>query len=94
MIEITAIKMGGSQQDHEHIAAVKWRNTSTLAIGQSTTQAIIDWLGESQANQAVVAQDGTWVYVGVETVNGKAPYIRTHADGQWRDNLLTLPRFE
>jgi hypothetical protein len=93
MIEITAVKMQGGQ-DHEHIAAVKWRNTSTLATGQSTTQAIIDWLGESQANQAVVAHDGTWVYVGVETDEGEASFIRTHADGQWQNNLLALPRFE
>jgi Protein of unknown function (DUF3892) len=93
MIEITAVKMQGGE-DHDHIAAVKWRNTSTLAIGQSTTQAIIDWLGESQANQAVVAHNGTWVYVRVMFVEGKALYLRTYADGQWQDNLLALPRFE
>ncbi len=79
---------------HEHIEAVRWRNTSTLAIGQSTVQAIIDWLGESQANQAVVAHGGTWVYVGVVRVEGKAPYIRTQADGQPQNNLLELPHFE
>lgn len=93
MIEITAIKMQGGG-GHEHVDAVRWRNTSTLATGQSTTQTIVDWLSESQANQAVVAAGGTWVYVGVVRVEGKAPYIRTHADGKPQDNLLDLPRFE
>jgi hypothetical protein len=93
MIEITAVKMQEGSDDHEHIVAVKWRNTSTLATGQSTTQAIVDWLNESQANQAVVAHNGTWVYVGVTSGDGKASFIRTHADGQPQNNLLDLPRF-
>lgn len=93
MIEITAVKMLGGDE-HQHIAAVKWRNTSTFATGQSTTKAIVDWLSESQANQAVVADGSTWVYVRVVRVEGHTPYIRTYADGQWTDNLRALPRFD
>ena len=28
--------------------------------------------------------------VGVVRVAGKAPYLRTHADGDWNNNLLSL----
>jgi len=28
--------------------------------------------------------------VGVVRVAGKAPFLRTHADGYWNDNLLSL----
>lgn len=28
--------------------------------------------------------------VGVVYPNGRAPYLRTHADGYWNDNLLAL----
>lgn len=28
--------------------------------------------------------------VGVYQEQGKAPYLRTHADGYWNDNLLSL----
>ena len=28
--------------------------------------------------------------IGVVRVSGRAPYLRTHADGVWNDNLLSL----
>ncbi len=92
MIEITAIRLDGDAR-HEHIAALQWRNTQSGATGQSTRRAIVDWLEESKANQAVVAKNGTWVYVGVCRPKDGPPYLRTHADGTWVDNLLALPRF-
>lgn len=92
MIQITAIKQQGGQ-GHEHISEVQWRNTSTGQTGQSTRQAIADWLSESRANQAVVANGAQWVYVAVCRPTGQPPYIRTHADQEWTDNLLALPRF-
>lgn len=45
------------------------------------------------ANQAVVARDGSWVYVGVCRPAGRLAYLRTYADREWTDNLLALPRF-
>jgi hypothetical protein len=92
MIEITAIHLQGGER-HEHIANVRWRQTSTGETGQSTRQAVVNWLQESKTNQAVVANNGAWVYVGVVTQGSGAPYLRTHADGKWSDNLLALPSF-
>jgi hypothetical protein len=92
MIQITAIKQEGGR-GHEHISAVQWRNTSNGSIGQSTRQAIVDWLSESRANQAVVADGAKWVYVAVVQPANQSAYIRTHADGKWSDNLLALPSF-
>lgn len=91
MIEITAIHLEGSAT-HEHIGMLHWRNLQSGVTGQSTRQAVVNWLEESTANQAVVARDGGWVYVGVWPVHG-IKYLRTHADGVWTDNLLALPRF-
>jgi hypothetical protein len=31
---------------------------------------------------------GRRVYVGVVREQGKIPFLRTHADGKWNDNLL------
>jgi hypothetical protein len=92
MIEITAIRQE-SGKEHEHITDVQWRNTATSATGQSTRQTIVDWLNESKANQAVVANGSQWVYVGVVQPENGPPYIRTHADGEWSDNLIALPPF-
>lgn len=85
-----AIRQQGGK-GHEHISEVQWRNTSTGQPGQSTSQAIVGWLSESRANQAVVANGSQWVYVAVYP--GQRPYIRTHADRKWTDNLLALPHF-
>jgi hypothetical protein len=92
MIEITAISQEGGE-GLEHIASVRWRNTSTFATGQSTRRQIVDWLNESKANQAVVANGSTWVYVAVVQPAGGQPYLRTRADDELSDNLLALPTF-
>jgi hypothetical protein len=34
---------------------------------------------------------GRTAYVAVVRDNVHAPYLRTHADGYWNDNLLALP---
>ena len=34
---------------------------------------------------------GKKAYLGVVRETGKQPYLRTHADGTWNDNLLALP---
>lgn len=93
MIEITAIRMTATGKGHEHIAAFQWRNTQTGGAGQSSREIIVNWLEESKANQAVVANSGSWVYVAVRRPQGQQPYVQTHADGEWSDNLLALPPF-
>lgn len=89
MIEITAIHMSGGTQ-HEHIASVKWKNPATDATGQSTREAMVDWL-ENKNGEAYVTDGKNTVSVLV--VNAKPKYIRTYADGKWTDNLLALPRY-
>ena len=92
MIEITAIRLEGDTK-HEHISSLQWRNIQTGAAGQSTRQAIVDWLEESKANQAVVVRDGNRTYVGVRRPKNRPKYLSTFANGEWTDNLLALPRF-
>jgi uncharacterized protein DUF3892 len=92
MIEITAIRLDGPK-DHEHISSFQWRNTQTGATGQSTRQAMIEWLEESKANQAAVPNNGTWIYVRVRRPAKGPGYLRTYANGDWTDNLLSLPLF-
>lgn len=92
MIEITAIRLAGGA-GHEHISFLQWRNIQTGAAGQSTRQAIVEWLEESKANQAIVTAGGRRAYVAVRSNAGGPKYLRTHADGDWNDNLLSLPRF-
>jgi Protein of unknown function (DUF3892) len=91
MIQITAIKLVGGD-GHEHITDVRWHSASTCA-GQSTREAVVEWLSASSANQAVVAEASKHVSVAVVRPTNEPAYIRTQADGVWTDNLLALPRF-
>jgi hypothetical protein len=89
MVEVTAVHMVGGEQ-HEHIGSVRWTNPATAAKGESTRQAMVEFL-RTPGNRAVVTDGKKTVEVGV--VEANPPYIRTHADGIWTNNLLALPRY-
>jgi hypothetical protein len=89
MVYVTAIHLEGGS-GHEHIASVRWRNPADAKTGQSTKADMVDWIKNKNGDARVT--DGTnTVQVGV--VDASPPYIRTHADGKWTDNLLALPTY-
>ena len=93
MIRITCIKKdGGNHADpHEGIADFGWVNEQTRAAGRSTRDQMIFFL-ERQGGQAYVKDRfGNVAYVSVATTAWGTKYLRTHADGKWTDNLLSLP---
>lgn len=49
---------------------------------------MIDFIDKSNA---VYVHGSPDAQVGV--VRASPPYLRTHADGNWTNNLLSLPRF-
>ena len=72
---------------HEHITHIgnidaKWRLTRETAIAR------ID--AKTEAFFTVDRTTGRKMYIGVVREAGKVPYLRTHADGKWNDNLLAL----
>jgi len=83
--QVTCINKPHRDSAHEHIthignAGAGWRMTRELAISQI----------ESKTNEfyTVDQSTGRRCYVGVVRESGKHPYLRTHADGKWNDNLL------
>jgi hypothetical protein len=90
VVNVTAVHMAGGTQ-HQHIASVRWANPQTAETGQSTREAMVDWIGNRKGVAKVKGSDGSIAQVGV--VNAAPPYIRTYADGDWNDNLLALPRY-
>ena len=86
---ITCINKPHHQSAHEHIThignlAERWRVTRERAILEI----------EANINQyyTVDRMTGKKCYVGVVKEAGKQPYLRTHADGKWNDNLLAQPK--
>ena len=43
---------------------------------------------KTEAYYTVDKGTGKRAYIGVVRETGKAPYLRTYADGKWNDNLL------
>lgn len=83
--EINCINKPNRESKHEHITHIgntdsNWRITRELAIQRIEAQ--------SEAYYTYDRRTGQKAYVGVVRETGKAPHLRTHADGQWNNNLL------
>jgi hypothetical protein len=89
VIYIYAIHPAGGSQ-HRHIASVRWKNTDDGGDGQSTRAEMVRWIRDG-GSAYVCGDAGHLAKVGV--VDGTPPYIRTHVDGYWNDNLLALARY-
>jgi hypothetical protein len=85
--EVTCINKPDRASRHEHIThigniAERWRIMRESAI-QRIDQKLASFYTKDKSNRKV--------YIAVVREASKAPYLRTHADGQWNDNLLALP---
>lgn len=82
-VQVTCINKLTRQNTHEGITHLgnstgKWTRSQVIQWIEAGTNTFYTLVGGKRANVAVV--NGS---------NGK--YVRTHADGQWNDNLLALP---
>jgi hypothetical protein len=74
---------------HEHITHIGgpagggWQLTRESAIARIR--------GKSERFFTLDKTSGGKVYIAVVEEAGKAPYLRTYADGKWNDNLLAQP---
>ena len=85
--EVTCVNKPDRSSPHEHITHIgntsaNWRLTREEAILR------ID--AKREAFYTVDRTTGNRMYVGVVREAGKVPFLRTHADGKWNDNLLAL----
>jgi len=82
-LQVTCVNKQPRNNPHEgitHLGGATWH---------WIRQEVIDSI-EQRTNTFYTLVSGTRADVGVVNgANGK--YVRTHADGQWNDNLLALP---
>lgn len=82
-VQVTCINKQPRNDPHEGIthlggAGWHWTRQQVIASIEAETNTFFTLVGGKRANVAVV--------------NGHSgKYLRTHADGQWNDNLLALP---
>ncbi|RWM26890.1 DUF3892 domain-containing protein [Mesorhizobium sp.] len=82
-VQVTCINKLPRENKHEGITHLgnstgKWARSQVIQWIESGTNTFYTLVGGKRANVGVI-----------NGPNGK--YVRTHADGQWNDNLLALP---
>ena len=86
--EVNAVNKPNRDSRHEHITHIGhngnlWRMRREKVIVRIDTK--------QDTFHTIDKTTGKKVYIGVVREPGKDPYLRTHADGKWNDNLLALP---
>lgn len=85
-VQVTCIRKPNPQSPHEHI-------THVGADGRIwSREQVIAWIGSQQHSFYTLDANGRRADIGVMYEAGKAPYLRTYADGEWNNNLLSLPQ--
>ena len=89
-VYVAAIHLSGGT-GHEHIASFVWVQEGTFKSGISDQMNMAKFIADG--GQVKVSDGLRQAAVGVVRPQGGAPYLRSFADGQWTDNLLSMPRF-
>jgi hypothetical protein len=87
-VQVTCITKPDVLSTHEHI-------THIGGVGWMWTREAVIQSIESKSNTFYVIDpiSGKKAYVGVVRPGGtRNPYLQTHADGKWTNNLLSLPQ--
>lgn len=86
-VEVKCIKKPNPHSQHEHITHLG----NPAAGWQWTVEKVIASI-ESKTNSFYVIDKytGKRSEVGVVRPIGRPPYVRTYADGNWNNNLLSL----
>ncbi|WP_020074917.1 DUF3892 domain-containing protein [Cryocola sp. 340MFSha3.1] len=93
-IEITRVHFEGFSKTHESITRYEYTDLSTGYTGRTVDKpTLVSWIDNKQET-AFVGSGYNRVNVGtVHPNDGRRPFVRTYADGNWTNNLLSLPTF-
>lgn len=86
-VQVTCITKPHPQSPHEHIS-----HLGNPARGWIwPCEKVIESIDERTNSFFVIdPRSGKRADIGIVRPSGKAPFLRTHADGDWNDNLLSL----
>lgn len=86
-VQVTCITKSLPQGNHEHITHLG----DILGSWKWTREAVIQSIDNKTHTFFVLdPSTGERSDVGVVRPQGQPAYVRTHADGDWNDNLLSL----
>jgi hypothetical protein len=86
-VQVTCITKPHPQSPHEHIT-----HLGNPVVGWKWTREDVIVSIDARTNTFFVIDpnSGKRSDVGVVRIVGRDPYLRTHADGDWNNNLLSL----
>jgi hypothetical protein len=91
-LRITHRRMSPGGTRNEHITDVFWQGDAGEGANSATKAQMVEFI-DVQKGSAYVQGRQSRSQVGTVHEQGKTPYLRTYANGQWDDNLLSLPPF-
>lgn len=91
-IEITHVRFGSTRHTDDEIIRYKWREIGGTSTGENDKPSLVEWV-DKPANAAYVGSGNNRVNVAVVRPPQGKPFLRTHADGKWTNNLVNLPTF-
>ena len=89
-VQVTCITKPHPQSPHEHIKHLGNPRSSNGGWMWPREQVIASIDAKTNTFFVTDPISGKRADVGVVHETGKAPYVRTHADGRWNNNLLSL----
>jgi len=88
--QITGIrKPGGADNPNEAISHYRWRDDSSDKSGITERFTVVDWV--ESGIKAYVADGSRKIWCQVRKNENGTIFLQTVADGQWSNNLLSLP---
>jgi Protein of unknown function (DUF3892) len=87
--QVTCITKPNRESRNEHITHIG-NNTANWRLAREEAIRRID--AKTEAFYTVDRTSGAKIYIGVVREAGRMPFLRTHADGKWNDNLLLIRR--
>ena len=77
---------------HEAITDFKWINESTNESGQSSREAMVNFI-DNQKGKAYVRSGNLKAFCYTRRIGNNSKFLQTYSDGKFNDNLLSLPEF-
>lgn len=87
-VEITHVHYGTTSKTHESIDAYQYHNDGESKLWYRWKADMVSFL------ETTTTAHVKGVQVGIVNDPPKAKYLRTHANGYFNDNLLSLPTFQ
>jgi hypothetical protein len=93
-IQCLARRMASSGNGHEHIARIRWKDDADGQVSDNTTAEMVAFV-EEHGDESVYCPDkagGKSAWVHVRQIRGHK-FLQTVTDGEYTNNLLSLPVF-